>query len=100
MIARTWHGVVPREKSEEYYNYLKKTGIADYAKIKGNLGVQIFKKDYQAETHFIVISFWISIQAIKEFTGGDYTAARYYKKDKYYLSSFEPVHHYEVLMQT
>jgi hypothetical protein len=27
MIARMWHGMVPKEKTEEYHRYLLETGL-------------------------------------------------------------------------
>ena len=37
MIARIWHGKVPKEKSEAYHQYLIGTGLHDYEKIEGTL---------------------------------------------------------------
>ncbi|SHF91968.1 hypothetical protein SAMN05443144_11558 [Fodinibius roseus] len=30
MITRIWHGVVPLEKAEHYYDYLQATGLQEY----------------------------------------------------------------------
>ncbi|MDN5202419.1 EamA family transporter [Fulvivirgaceae bacterium BMA10] len=97
MIARTWHGKVPKEKGDEYFAYLQKTGLSDYANIKGNLGIKVLRRDEKQETHFMLITYWESIEAIKNFAGDDYTRARYYKEDENFLLEFEPVYHYEVL---
>ncbi len=97
MIARTWHGVVPKDLGDTYYDYLTKTGLHDFKKVKGNLGVKVLRRDEEQETHFLLISFWDSTESIKEFAGDDYTIARYYAEDKKFLKDFEPVYHYEVL---
>ena len=98
MIARMWHGKVPKNKSEEYHKYLVETGLKDYAKVKGNLGIKLLKRDEDAITHFYTWSYWDSYDSIKKFAGEDYEKARYYQEDRKFLLEFEPfVTHYEVL---
>ena len=45
MIARIWHGVVPKTKAEEYKEYLDKTGVRDYRKVQGNCGTFVLRRD-------------------------------------------------------
>lgn len=97
MIARTWHGIVPQEKGDAYYDYLKRTGLSDYAAAAGNRGVQVLRREEGNQTHFLLITLWDSVEAIQAFAGDDYQQARYYPEDKEYLLNFEPVYHYEVL---
>ncbi len=98
MIARMWHGKVPKEKSGQYHQYLIKTGLHDYGKIEGNKGVFLLKKDEETITHFYTLTFWKDIPAIKKFAGEDYEKARYYPEDKDFLLEFETfVTHFEVL---
>lgn len=98
MIARTWHGIVPQEKAEAYYNYLKDTGLNDYRNTKGNVGVQVLRKHENQHTHFLLITYWESYESIREFAGDDFEKARYYPKDKEFLLDLEPfVNHYEIL---
>ena len=98
MIARMWHGKVPKEKSKEYHYYLLETGLKDYAKVEGNKGVKLLKRDEDSITHFYTWSYWDSYDSIKKFAGEDYEKAKYYEDDKKFLLEFEPfVTHYEVL---
>ena len=97
MIARTWHGAVPKERGDAYYNYLLQTGLNDYQKAEGNRGVQVLRRDEEKETHFLLITFWDSLEAIQSFAGEDYRQARYYPEDREYLLEFEPVFHYQVV---
>lgn len=98
MIARSWHGIVPKEKKQAYYEYLENTGLHDYRNTKGNKGVQVFCRDEDNETHFLLITFWDSYQSIKEFAGDDYEKARYYPEDEAFLLELEPyVKHYQIL---
>jgi heme-degrading monooxygenase HmoA len=98
MIARIWHGKVPAAKANDYHQYLLATGLKDYAAVKGNRGVMLLKREEGGITHYDTLTFWDSIDAIKEFAGQDYEKARYYPEDKDYLLEFELlVTHYEVL---
>jgi heme-degrading monooxygenase HmoA len=98
MIARSWHGSVPSAKANDYHQYLLATGLKDYAAVKGNRGVVLLKREEVDITHFQTLTFWNSIEAIKEFAGEDYEKARYYPEDKDYLLEFELlVTHFEVL---
>lgn len=98
IIARIWHGRVRSDKAKEYYEYLVKHIIPDIESIKGNLGVTIMMKPEGDVTHIMVISYWESIDAIKQFAGEDISKARYYEEDKKYLLEFEPsVEHYYIV---
>ena len=98
MIARIWHGRVPTEKAEEYYQFLLQSGITDYQATPGNRGMSVLRRTEGAVTHYTLISFWESIDAIKRFAGEDYERAHYYPEDDGFLLEKEPlVVHHEVL---
>jgi heme-degrading monooxygenase HmoA len=97
MIARTWHGAVPAEKSDAYLRYLEKTGIPDSKATPGNRGVYVLTRREGKVAHFLFVSLWESREAIRAFAGGDLEKARYYPEDEDYLLELEPtVTHYEV----
>ncbi len=101
MIARSWHGRVPAEKGEAYYAYLNRTGLRDFRATPGNLGVLVERWTEGGETHYLLTSFWDSVEAIKRFAGEDHAVARYYPEDDAFLLEREPlVRHAEVLMAT
>ncbi|HVH67704.1 MAG TPA: antibiotic biosynthesis monooxygenase [Gemmatimonadales bacterium] len=98
MIARLWHGAVPAAKGDAYAAYLRGTGVADCQATPGNRGVEVLRRTAGGETHFLFISFWDSMDAIRGFAGEDVERARYYPKDREYLIALEPtVIHYEVV---
>jgi heme-degrading monooxygenase HmoA len=98
MIARIWHGLVQSDKSDEYFEYLKQTGIPDYSTTAGNRRVKLLCRTEGELTHFLLISYWESLEAIAAFAGPDIEKARYYREDHEYLLDLEPeVSHYEVL---
>jgi len=98
MIARTWHGIVPQEKADAYHAYLYRTGVPDLRATPGNLGVHVLRRREGVHAHFLMISWWDSIGAIRAFAGQDVERARYYPEDAEYLLKLEPtVTHYDVL---
>ncbi|HEX2991238.1 MAG TPA: hypothetical protein VHO49_11200 [Anaerolineales bacterium] len=96
MIARIWHGITPASKADEYLEFLQQTGVRDYQATKGNLGVHILRRIDGDQAHFLILTFWDSVESIKRFAGEDYEKARYYPEDEEYLLEFEEtVTHYE-----
>jgi len=98
MVARVWHGAVPREKADAYLEVLGRTPLSDLRATAGNRGVTVLRQDGGATTHFVLISFWDSREAIGAFAGKDLDKARYYPEDPEFLLEMEPsVIHYDVL---
>ena len=98
VIARIWHGTTAAGMSGEYLDYLDRTGVPDYHATRGNLGVYVLRRIEGERAHFLTLSFWESVEAIKGFAGSDPERARYYPEDEEFLLDFEPtVEHYEVL---
>jgi heme-degrading monooxygenase HmoA len=90
---------VPAAKADAYHEYLLRTGVADYAKTAGNRGVYVLRRQEEEVAHFLLITHWDSVEAIKRFAGEDYERARYYPEDDDFLLEREPfVTHYEVLL--
>jgi heme-degrading monooxygenase HmoA len=97
MIARMWHGRVTKAKAEEYRAFLIERAIPDYRSIPGNLNVYILERDEADITHFVTLTLWENLAAIRVFAGDDPFVAKYYPEDHGYLLEFEPtVIHYEV----
>ena len=98
MIARIWHGRVPTSKAREYRLFLNERAIPDYRSVEGNISVYVLEPDEGEATHFVTLTFWASMDAIRRFAGDDAELAKYYPEDKDFLLEFEPrVVHYEVV---
>jgi heme-degrading monooxygenase HmoA len=98
MIARVWRGVTPASKGDEYLEYLKATGLGEFSRIEGNRGVRVLRRIEGDRAEFLLISFWESIEAIRNFAGHDVEKAVYYPEDKAFLLELEPkVVHYDVV---
>ena len=82
-IARIWRGRVKRERADEYEKYNFETGVRPL--IQKALGVQSFREDREAETEFVTISYWESVEAMSRFTGGDPTKIHHLPRDPEFL---------------
>ena len=72
--------------------------IPDYRAVPGNISVHILERQDGPVAHFVTMTFWTSMAAIRGFAGDDVQVAKYYPEDRDYLLEFEPqVVHYEVV---
>ena len=71
MIARTWHGVTPAAKAGEYLNLMLTVAIPDFRAIPGNRGVHVMRRFEGDTAHFLLLTFWESEDAIRQFAGDD-----------------------------
>ena len=98
MVVRMWHGRVPSKKARTYREFLNARAIPDYQSVPGNISVHILERSEEEVTHFVTMTFWESMDAIRGFAGDDVESAKYYTEDKDFLLEFEPtVVHYEVV---
>lgn len=98
MIVRLWHGRVSAEKAGAYREFLNARAIPDYRSVRGNISVHILQRDDGIVTHFMTMTLWESMAAIRAFAGDDPEAAKYYPEDVDFLLEYEPyVTHYEIV---
>ena len=98
MIARLWHGRVPAAKAERYRAFLNARAVPGYRVVPGNLAVHVLERAEGDVTHFVTLSFWTDMDAIRRFAGADAEVAKYDPEDAEFLLEYEPtVLHYEVV---
>jgi heme-degrading monooxygenase HmoA len=98
-IARTWHGRVAAARADEYAAYLG-DAITKFRALPGNLGYQLMRETIGAETHFTVISYWATRDAIHSYAGADITRTRHLPRDAEFLIDPEQtVKNYELVVQ-
>jgi len=98
MIVRMWHGRVATTKAQAYREFLTRRAIPDYRSVEGNISVSILERQEGDVVHFVTMTSWSSLEAIKGFAGDDVEVAKYYPEDQGFLLEFEPtVVHYEVV---
>ncbi|HYQ81490.1 MAG TPA: antibiotic biosynthesis monooxygenase [Anaeromyxobacteraceae bacterium] len=97
MIVRIWHGRTPTHRADEYLAFLVARALPDYRAVPGNRGAFVLRRDEGAITHFLTLSHWESMEAVRAFAGADPSRARYYPEDRGFLLEMEPeVQHYQL----
>jgi len=97
VIARIWHGTTSTAKADDYLAFLQARAIPDYSSTPGNRAVHLLRREEGEITHFITLTHWESLDAIRAFAGDDISKAKYYPEDAGFLLEFEPtVQHYEL----
>jgi heme-degrading monooxygenase HmoA len=96
-ILREWRAEIRRAKRDAYVEYVRTTGIAGYRRTPGNLGAVVAVRDMDSErSEIVTLSWWTSLDAIREFAGDPFDQARYYPADsEYLLTRPETVLHYD-----
>jgi len=98
MIARLWHGRTAASRADDYFEYLKRTGLDEYSRTEGNRGVYVLRRIEGGHADFLLVSLWDSIEAIRRFAGPGIEKAVYYPEDRDFLTELEPnVSNYEIL---
>jgi hypothetical protein len=82
-IARIWRGRVIAARADEYAAYLHEHGIKPLE--EKALGVQLFREDRSAESEFVTISYWESVEAMSRFAGDDPTRIHHLERDPEFL---------------
>jgi heme-degrading monooxygenase HmoA len=97
LIARIWKGAVRTQDGDAYADYMRGTGIAEYASTRGNRGVWMLRRDTGEHTEFLMFTLWDSLDAVKAFAGEEYETAVFYPEDERFLISPDPTTtHYRV----
>ena len=97
MIARTWHGITPREKADEYLHLMLTVALPDYQAVTGNRGVYVLRRLDGDQAHFLLLTLWESEAAIRAFAGAEMEKAKYYPFDSDFLLELKPTAtHYAV----
>ena len=98
MIARIWYGRTLDSQGDEYFEYIRKTGVKECRSTEGNRGVYVLRRFENGKAEFQMITLWDSFEAIKRFSGPEIDKAVYFPDDKKYLLELDPqVTHFEVI---
>ena len=99
MIVRIWHGWTAPGDADTYEALLQEeifTGIAN-RRIEGYRGIELLRRDGEAEVEFVTVMRFDTLAAIRQFAGADYEAAVVPAAARALLSRFdERSQHYEL----
>ena len=70
-VVRLWSGITLETNAAQYFDTLKKTFIPACQTAQGNQGLLVMKAGQGELAHFLLVSFWVSEQALADFAGTD-----------------------------
>ena len=82
-IARIWRGLTRRENADAYEAYYNEAGIKPL--MEKALAVQSLREYRPAETEFMTISYWESVEAMSRFAGSDPRKIHHLPRDAEFL---------------
>ena len=85
MILRTWHGRTSLENADAYETFMKVRAAPDYGSVEGLKQIFFTRRDDETCAHFLLVTVWESMDAVKRFAGDDPAKAKYYPEDEKYL---------------
>ncbi len=85
MIVRTWHGRTKLSDADAYEAFMVERAAPDYGSVKGLKQLFFTRRDEGGIAHFLLITVWDSMDAVKAFAGDDPAKAKYYPEDDQYL---------------
>jgi len=97
MIARVWRGWTSLENADAYEKLLQEVVYPGLAEIPGYRGGYILRQDGQAESEFVALNLFESLEAVRAFAGPDYEVPVFEPDARRLLSKVEPIaRHYAV----
>ncbi len=85
MIIRMWHGRVDSSKSDEYAEFMKQRAAPDYSSVDGLQKLLFLRKNEKDVAHFLLVTYWDSMESVKKFAGEQPEKAKYYPEDDQFL---------------
>lgn len=91
MISRIWPGWATHEDAAAYQRLLQTEVLPGIAsrQMKGYRGARALRRDLETEVEFVTILWFETMDAVREFAGGDYEAAVVSAEARALLSRFD-----------
>ena len=78
MIIRLWHGRTRKSDYEAYTAFMRERAAPDYKSVDGCLACYFLRRLGDDDAHFLLITHWESMEAVKAFAGPNPETAKYY----------------------
>ncbi len=75
MIARVWRGWAPRATAADYQRHYESEVKDNLRAVSGFRGARLLRRDDGQDVMFTSITFFASLDAIRDFAGGHYELA-------------------------
>ena len=97
-IARIWRGATRTSDAERYLDYLRETGLTEYAATPGHRSTLTLRRIENGKAEFLLLTIWDSMEAIRAFAGDDPEQAVFYPEDdRFLVERDERVTHFAVV---
>lgn len=98
MIARVWRGITRKDSAEAYLAFLNGTALPGLAGRSGQHGGWVLRRFQGEHCEFVMVTLWASMDAIRDWVGGDPSQAVYAaEEDEFLLEQEALVRHYEIV---
>jgi heme-degrading monooxygenase HmoA len=100
VIVRAWSARATAEGAPAYAAHLQDHVLPSTRQVDGYLGAQLLQRDGPDGVELLVLTFWRSLDAIRQFAGDDLESAVVADEAAAVLTSFENhVRHYELVVE-
>jgi len=97
-IARVWRSITLISNADKYLEYLDKTVIPACQTAEGNEGLIVMKECHGELSHFLLLSFWASNEALAKYAEATDDVVDPTPEEKSLLIAFESnARHYKVI---
>jgi heme-degrading monooxygenase HmoA len=97
MIARIWKGQALAASADAYHRHVTHDVFPKLKNMPGNRGTYLLQRPLEDRIEFMALTFWDSIEAVKQFAGADPNVAIVAPEARAVLLEFDDfVRHYEV----
>ncbi len=102
MIVRTWRGKASNEEAADAYaQHVEMTAFPKMRKLPGHIGASLSRKATADGITVLVMSYWETMSAIKQFAGEALDTAVVEPRARAVLESFDPeVEHFELVVRS
>ena len=98
MISRQWRGVAHREHAGAYLQHLRDATFPALRQLPGFIEGSILRRERPEGVEFLVVTQWVSLEAIRSFAGANVEAAVVPEAVVAMMVDYDrAVRHYEVL---
>lgn len=100
MIIRQWRGSAVIEKSAAYVEHFRRAVLPELNRTRGFRGAYLLRRDLDDGIEFTVLTLWESMDAVREFAGGNAEMAVVAPEAQAVLRAFDTtVTYYEIVIE-
>ena len=98
MISRQWRGLAHPSRAQDYVRHLRTETFPQLQEIPGFVDASILSRPFEAGIEFLIVTRWVSIDALARFSGSDPEAAVVPAKAAAMMIEYDRrVRHFEVV---